>query len=244
MVVALGVVVLSGLVLRAVTVHSVGNAPLIYRVTTNNNDLDSVEGVAAPGRLVELWYRQRNFREGIAPADPGQDPFSWCSWKNGGTPVQIGSAWTDSRGVWHIANLRQRTTVMVFPSAAGDRTCQGGVYTELLPRACDWPGANCSAWSPPSMHWLNVKTLGPVFTRCAMSCGCRSTDPDGDMAGGSAGFEGRGGYRRSSTTTRASASPCPRPRRRVPPVLATCGVFPRRVAQTARRARLSRRGPA
>ena len=162
MVVAVGVVVLTGLVLRAVTVHSVGNAPLIYRVTTNNNDLDGVEGVAAPGRLVELWYRQRNFREGIAPADPGQDPFSWCSWKNRGTPVQIGSAWTDSRGVWHVANLRQSTTVMVFPSAAGDRTCQGGVYTELLPRACDSPGVNCSAWSPPSMHWLNVKRLGPI----------------------------------------------------------------------------------
>ena len=167
MVVAVGVVVLAGLVLRAVTVHSVGNAPLIYRVTTNNNDLDGVEGVAAPGRLVELWYRQRNFREGIAPADPGQDPFSWCSWKNRGTPVQIGSAWTDSRGVWHIANLRQRTTVMMFPSAAGDRTCQGGVYTELLPRACDSPGVNCSAWSPPSMHWLNVKRQNPLTATAA-----------------------------------------------------------------------------
>ena len=74
MVVAVGVVVLTGLVLRAVTVHSVGNAPLIYRVTTNNNDLDGVEGVAAPGRLVELWYRQRNFREGIEPADPDRTP--------------------------------------------------------------------------------------------------------------------------------------------------------------------------
>ena len=52
MVVGVGVAVLTGLVFRAVTVHSVGNAPLIYRVTTNNNDLDSVEGVAAPGRLV------------------------------------------------------------------------------------------------------------------------------------------------------------------------------------------------
>ena len=72
MVVAVGVAVFTGLVLRAVTVHSVGNAPLIYRVTTNNNDLDGVEGVAAPGRLVELWYRQRNFREGIESADPAR----------------------------------------------------------------------------------------------------------------------------------------------------------------------------
>jgi hypothetical protein len=120
MVVAVGVAVLTGLVLRAVTVHSVGNAP--PSTADHHNKTDGVEGVAAPGRLVELWYRQRNFREGIESADPGQDPFSWCGWKNRGTPVQIGSAWTDSRGVWHVANLRQGTTVMVFPSAAGDRT--------------------------------------------------------------------------------------------------------------------------
>src|SRR5262249_33978108 len=89
MVAAASTVVLSGLVLRAVTVHSVGNAPLIYRVTTNNNDLDGVEGLAAPGRLVELWYRQRNFREGIERAEPGQDAFSWCAWKNRGNAVLL-----------------------------------------------------------------------------------------------------------------------------------------------------------
>src|SRR5262249_42442550 len=155
MVVVAGGVVLTGLVLRAVTVHSVGNAPLIYRVTTNNNDLDGVEGLAAPGRLVELWYRQRNFREGIDPADPGQDPFSWCSWKNRGNPVFLGSAWTDGRGVWHLANLRQGTTVMVFPSAAGGST-------DLSPRACGGRGATCTAGTPPTMHWLNVKRQNPT----------------------------------------------------------------------------------
>jgi hypothetical protein len=162
LVIAGAAVVLSGLVLRAVTVHSVGNAPLIYRVTTNNNDLDSVEGVAPPGRLVELWYRQRNFREGLEGAEPGQDPFSWCSWKNGGNAVQLGAVWADARGKWRIASLRQATTVMLFPSAGSGTTCQGGILTQLLPRVCDAPGVNCTAWTPPALHWLNVKRQNPV----------------------------------------------------------------------------------
>src|SRR5262249_58354440 len=74
MVVAASSVVLSGLVLRAVTVHSVGNAPLIYRVTTNNNDLDGVEGLAAPGRLVALWDREPHLPEGLRRAEPGEGP--------------------------------------------------------------------------------------------------------------------------------------------------------------------------
>lgn len=158
-VVAAGVVVLSGLTFRAVTVHSVGSAPLIYRVTTNNNDLDSVEGLAPPGRLVELWYKQRNFREGI---DGGVDPFSWCAWKNNGVPIYLGSVWADATGKWRLANLRQSTTVMLFPPAASHNTCQGGVLTQLLPRACDGAGWGCTAWTPPTLHWLNVKRQNPL----------------------------------------------------------------------------------
>jgi hypothetical protein len=161
-VVAAGVVVLSGLTFRAVTVHSVGSAPLIYRVTTNNNDLDSVEGLAPPGRLVELWYKQRNFREGIADGEPGTDPFSWCSWKNGGNPVLLGYAWADGAGKWRLASLRQSSTVMLFPPVGSGTTCQGGILTQLLPRACDSPGANCTAWTPPTLNWLNVKRQNPV----------------------------------------------------------------------------------
>lgn len=157
-----GALVLSGLVLRAVTVHSVGAAPLIYRVTSNNNDLDSVEGIAPPGRLVELWYRQRNFREGLEAAEPGQDPFSWCAWKNGGNPVQLGAVQADAWGKWRLGNLRQSTTVMLFPSAGRGTTCQGGILTQLLPRVCDAPGVNCTAWTPPALHWLNVKRQNPV----------------------------------------------------------------------------------
>ncbi len=158
-VVAAGIVVLSGLTFRAVTVHSVGSAPLIYRVTSNNNDLDSVEGLAPPGRLVELWFKQRSFREGI---DGGVDPFSWCTWKNNGNPIYLGAVWADATGKWRLSNLRQSTTVQLFPSAAGHDTCQGGVFTQLLPRACDWPGAGCTAWTPPALHWLNVKRQDPL----------------------------------------------------------------------------------
>jgi hypothetical protein len=158
-IVAAGAVVVGVLTVRAVTVHSVGSAPLIYRVTTNNNDLDSVEGLAPPGRLVELWYKQRNFREGT---EVGVDPFSWCQWKNNGAPIFLGSAWADASGKWRLANLRQATTVMLFPPAAGHNTCQGGVLTQLLPRACDWGGVGCTGWTPPTLHWLNVKRQNPL----------------------------------------------------------------------------------
>src|SRR2546430_2112316 len=78
--IALGGVVVA-LVLRATTLHSVNEAPLIYRMVSNVNDLDAVEGLAPPGRVVELWFRQRNFKEGT---DDASDPFAWCGWKNGG----------------------------------------------------------------------------------------------------------------------------------------------------------------
>jgi hypothetical protein len=141
-------------VLRAVTVHSVPAAPLIYRVVANNNDLDRVEGLAVPGRVVELWYKQRSFREG---ADAGNDVFSWCTWKNGGKAVLLGTTIADHQGVWRLAGLRAETTVMLFPGAPSANHCSGGVLTQLLPRACDAPGVNCTSWTPPKLHWLNVK---------------------------------------------------------------------------------------
>ena len=150
--------VLGALLVRATNVHSVNGQPLIYRAVSNVNDLDAVEGTAPPGRVVELWARQRNFKEGTET--PNADPFRWCGWKNGGTPIRVGVTTADAGGVWRLNNLRASgNTVMVFPPApAGDR-CLGGVYTELLPRACDAGGINCSAWSTPSLHWLNVRKL-------------------------------------------------------------------------------------
>lgn len=142
------------LLARAVTVHSVAWAPLIYRTIANENDLDVVEGMAPPGSFVELWYRQRNFREGTS-ADQN-DLFSWCKWKNNGQSVRVGTTWADAKGVFQMAGLRQGTTVTLFPSAPDGAHCQGGLYTELQVRACDYPGGPCSAFSLPSLEYLNI----------------------------------------------------------------------------------------
>src|SRR5205085_1602517 len=37
------------------------------------------------------------------------------------------------------------------------------VYTELLPRACDAPGVNCTSGSAPTLHWLNVRKLTSII---------------------------------------------------------------------------------
>ena len=44
------VVLTTGLVFRAVAVHSVGVQPVIYKVVADGNDLDAVDGLAIPGR--------------------------------------------------------------------------------------------------------------------------------------------------------------------------------------------------
>jgi hypothetical protein len=161
--------VLGALLVRATTVHSVNAQPLIYRAVSNVNDLDSVEGMAPPGRVVELWMRQRNFKEGTN--QPDADPFSWCAWKNGGNPIRIGWTTADGAGVWRLSNLRSGwgNTVMIFPPAPAEDRCLGGVYTELLPRACDAPGVNCTAWTVPTLHWLNVRKLTPIIGAVAGS---------------------------------------------------------------------------
>lgn len=144
--------VLAGLAGRAVTVHSVGTVPEIHRVKVNNNDLESVEGLAPPGAIVEVWYRQRSFKEGAAS---GSDRFSWCAWKHDGEPVMLGAALANAGGVWRLGGLRQGHTVMLFPGAPGGASCSGGVYTELLPRICD--GQTCTEWATPTLEWLNVQ---------------------------------------------------------------------------------------
>jgi len=152
--------VLAALLARATTLHSVNERPLIYRTVANVNDLDHVEGLAPPGRTVELWVRQRNFKEG---RDGTGDPFRWCGWKNGGEPVRLGVTKANAKGVWRLTNLRSAgNTVMLFPPGPAEDLCLGGVYTELLPRACDAPGVNCTAWETPTLHWLNVRKLTPI----------------------------------------------------------------------------------
>jgi hypothetical protein len=155
------VTVVSALVLRAVTVHSTGVLPLIYRLAVYNNDLDQVEGLAPPGSTVELWFRQRNFVEGNA-AD--QDPFRWCRWKNDGHPLFLGRTVTDGQGVWRLSGLRApgHTSAQVFPPGPGEDRCVGGLYTELLPRTCDAAG-NCTATASPTLHWLDVRKRTPTI---------------------------------------------------------------------------------
>src|SRR2546425_10593153 len=122
--VALGGVLVAR-VLRATTLHSVNGAALVYRVVSNVNDLDGVEGLAPPGRVVELWAKQRNFKEGT---DDASDPFAWCGWKNGGNAVRIGIATADAGGGWRLSDLRHAgPTGMPFPPAPrGGRRPRGG----------------------------------------------------------------------------------------------------------------------
>src|SRR5207249_11812340 len=118
------------------------------RVVSHVSDLDAGEGLAPPGRVDELWFRQRNFKEGT---DDASDPFAWCGWKNGGDAVRIGIATADAGGVWRLSDLRHAgTTVMLFPPAPGGDRCLGGLYTEPLPRARAQPRATRIARAPPT----------------------------------------------------------------------------------------------
>ena len=146
---------------RAVTAVSVGTGPLVYRMLVNNNDLDGVEGLATPGSVVYLAYRQRNFREGTPDGD---DRFSWCAWKNGGVPIQLGWAVTNESGVFRLSGMRQQAvTVQLLPPGPGEDRCSGGVYTELEVRSCDGfgPNANCTWANLPTLDYLNVLRPSP-----------------------------------------------------------------------------------
>jgi hypothetical protein len=150
-------VVVTAILGQAVTAISIGGKPLAYRATVNSNDLDGVEGLGSPGRIVQLWIRQRNFKDGTPE---GEDRFNWCAWKNNGNPIYVGWAWVNGDGVFKFTNLRSlSTTVQLFPASAGDDACRGGLYTELQLKECDASGANCTAPDVPAMHWLNVRKL-------------------------------------------------------------------------------------
>ena len=137
------------LALRAVAVRSVGAVPEVVRITAENNDLSAVDGLAPPGSTVELWYRQRNFREGDSQG------FSWCGWKNGGNAVQLGTALAGTDGHWRLAHLENVSSVALFPGVSTGGGCAGGVYTELLPRICS--GGACTPWTTPTLHWLDIR---------------------------------------------------------------------------------------
>src|SRR5262249_47820324 len=119
---------------------------------------DSVEGLGTPGRVVQVWARQRNFRDGTPD---GPDVFQWCGWKNNGNATFVGAAVVTPHGGFRLTNLRaQTTTIMLFPPSGGDDVCRGGLYTELLLKECDTAqGGNCTQSDVPTMHYLNVRQL-------------------------------------------------------------------------------------
>src|SRR2546430_3132631 len=120
--------------LRAVTVHSVNAQPLIYRATASVNDLDMVEGLAPPGRVVELWARQRNFIEG---SDDSADSFTWCGWKNKGNPIRLAVTQVDAGGMWRLTDLRRSgNTGVIFPPRPGGGRRRRGGFTGPLPPPC------------------------------------------------------------------------------------------------------------
>ena len=134
--------------------------PLVYRVTINDNDLDSVEGLAPPGQprraLVQAAELQRRHRPTAPITSRG------ARGRTTATPIYLGPCTPTPTGKWRIANLRSAgTSVMLFPPSASHDVCRGGLFTELLPRACDGPGWGCTAWTPPTMHWLNVQAAEP-----------------------------------------------------------------------------------
>ena len=144
----LAVSVFTAIVGHAINVFSVGAKPIIYRATANNNDLDGVEGLGTPGRFVQLWARQRNFKDGTPD---GPDIFQWCGWKNNGNPTYVGAAPVTANGVCRFTNLRsQTTTIMLFPPSAGDDVCRGGLSrssccSSATPRSAATASSGCRA---------------------------------------------------------------------------------------------------
>jgi hypothetical protein len=141
---------------RATTVHSDNFAPLIYRVVSNVNDLDAVEGSrrrassSSSGAGSGTSGRARRTRLTRSAGVSGRT-----------TACRSGSErrWRIGRACWRLlepARLEHRHAVS---RRAGADRCLGGLYTELLPRTCDAPGVNCSTWATPTLHWLNVRKL-------------------------------------------------------------------------------------
>src|SRR5262249_46239184 len=76
---------LAGFAALPVTQVYTSGAPWIQKLEVRNNDLTAVQGKGVPGTAMNVYYRQRNFKEGYWDESvPGVDPFSWCNWLNGG----------------------------------------------------------------------------------------------------------------------------------------------------------------
>ena len=124
-----------GLVLRAVTVHSVGARAADLPGHQQQQRSRQRRGARATGSTGRALVPAAELPRRHGAAEPGQDPFSWCGWKNGGNPVQLGAVQADAYGqVAARAICVSATTVMLFPSAGRGTTCQGG-RTDAAPAA-------------------------------------------------------------------------------------------------------------
>src|SRR5262245_16445905 len=82
-------------------------APWIQKMELRTNDLVALEGRGVPGTAIDIYYRQRNFKQGIASGGAGCGPlfplcFEWCDWLNGGNAIRLGSAQATAAGSWRL----------------------------------------------------------------------------------------------------------------------------------------------
>jgi len=105
--------------------------PLIYRTTVNNNDLDGVEGLGTPGRVVQLWDPAAQLQGTARPT--ARTCSRGARGKNDGAQTFITATGVGSNGVFRLTNLRARsTTVALFrrprattPASAGSTRSSG-----------------------------------------------------------------------------------------------------------------------
>src|SRR5262245_47226017 len=103
-------------------VYTVG-APWIERIEIRNNDLSALQGRGLPGTIIDIWDRQRNFKQGFPTTAP---LFEWCNWLQG-TALRLGGATVTAAGTWRLQGLDRQ----VLPAEVDGRTCGTGVLTQI-----------------------------------------------------------------------------------------------------------------
>src|SRR5262245_44439914 len=114
-------------VLPVAKVYTVG-APWIERMEIRNNDLSALQGRGVPGTIIDVYYRQRNFRQGFPATAP---LFEWCGWLLGGNALRLGTTQVTEAGTWRLQGL----DAQVLPAEVEGRTCATGVLTQIEVRS-------------------------------------------------------------------------------------------------------------
>lgn len=122
-------------------VHSV-QLPKIQKLSIIGNDLKVVRGVGAPGQLVWLWKRQRNFKE------DDHSPLNFNCSGNSDEWLQL----TDLDNVGEDGNfVFDGLDLMVLPSGTGFQSCNAALLTEFLVAYGPLPDDIV-----PKLHMLNI----------------------------------------------------------------------------------------